>query len=77
MNRIRKETLKENIERLDAQEHAQILVVINKYTTDYTKTQNGALISSDVLSNECLLEVEKLVSFYMDQRKMIDFNRRQ
>ena len=76
MNRSRKETLKENIERLDAQEHAQILVVINKYTNDYTKTQNGALVSSDILSDECLLEVEKLVSFYMDQRKLIDFNRK-
>ena len=76
MNRSRKETLKENIERLDAQEHAQILVVINKYTNDYTKTQNGALVSSDILSDECLLEVEKLVSFYVDQRKLIDFNRK-
>ena len=77
MNRSRKETLKENIERLDAQEHAQILVVINKYTNDYTKTQNGALVSSDILSDECLLEMEKMVAFYLDQRKSMGINRRQ
>lgn len=77
MNRLRKEALKENIEKLDPQEHAQIFAVVRQYTEDYTKTQSGVLVSSDALSDECMLEIEKLVSYYLDQRKTIDFTRRQ
>lgn len=76
MNRVRKETLKENIEKLDPQEHAQIFAVVRRYTQDYTKTQSGVLVSSDTLSDECMLEIEKLVSYYLDQRKTMDFTRK-
>jgi hypothetical protein len=77
MNRIRKEKLKENIEKLDAQEHEQIFGIIKKYTEVYTKTQSGVLVSSDALPDECLLEMESMVTFYLDQRKHYDFSRRQ
>lgn len=77
MNRVRKEKLKENIEKLDAQEHAQIFGIIKKYTETYTKTQTGVLVSSDTLSDACLQEMETLVAFYLDQRKQFDFTRRQ
>lgn len=76
MNRVRKETLKENIEKLDPQEHAQIFAVVRRYTQDYTKTQSGVLVSSDTLSDECMLEIEKLVAYYLDQRKTMDFTRK-
>jgi hypothetical protein len=69
MNRSRKEALKENIERLDQNEHAQIFTIIKKHTESYTKTQNGAFVSSDMLSDGCILEIETLVAFYLDQRK--------
>jgi hypothetical protein len=72
MNRLQKETLKDKIEKLDAQEHAQIFEVIKRYTANYTKTQTGVLVSSDNLSDECLHEVEKMVVFYIDQRKRMD-----
>ena len=72
MNRSKKEALKEKIEKLDAQEHAQIFEVIKRYTETYTKTQNGVLVSSDSLPDECLREIEKMVLFYMDQRKRMD-----
>jgi galactose-1-phosphate uridylyltransferase len=72
MNRSQKEALKEKIEKLDAQEHAQIFEVIKRYTETYTKTQNGVLVSSDSLPDECLREIEKMVIFYMDQRKRMD-----
>ena len=72
MNRSQKEALKEKIEKLDAQEHAQIFEVIKRYTENYTKTQNGVLVSSDFLSDECLREIEQMVIFYMDQRKRMD-----
>ena len=29
-------------------------------------------MSSENLTDECLVEIEKLVSFYMDQRKRMD-----
>lgn len=77
MKRQQKEKLKENLEKLDAEEHAQVFAIIKKYTDTYTKTQNGVLISSDNLSDECLLEMETLVKFYLDQHKTMDFNRRQ
>lgn len=72
MNRSQKEALKEKIEKLDAQEHAQIFEVIKRYTENYTKTQNGVLVSSDFLSDECLREIEQMVLFYIDQRKRMD-----
>ena len=72
MNRAQKEALKEKIDKLDAQEHAQIFEVIKRYTETYTKTQNGVLVSSDSLPDECLQEMEKMVIFYIDQRKRMD-----
>jgi len=72
MNRSRKELLKERLDRLDANEHAQIFSIIKKYTESFTKTQNGVLVSSDALPDECLIEMEKLVTFYLDQHKMME-----
>lgn len=76
MKRQQKEKLKENLEKLDAEEHAQVFAIIKKYTDTYTRTQNGVLVSSDNLSDECLLEMETMVKFYLDQRKTMDFSQR-
>ena len=76
MNRVRKEQLREQLEKLDPQEHAQIFAIIKRHTEHYTKTQNGVLISSDVLSDECLREMETMVAFYIDQRKLMSLDRR-
>lgn len=72
MNRLRKEQLKERLEKLDAEEHAQIFETIKRYTNDYTRTQNGVLVSSDTLPDECLLEIETMTTYYLDQRKRMD-----
>ncbi len=72
MNRSRKEQLKEKLEKLDPQEHAQIFGIIKRYTEQYTKTQTGVLVSSDSLPDECMIEIEQMVAFYMDQRKRMD-----
>lgn len=77
MRRQQKEKLRENLDRLDAEEHAQIFTIIKKYTDNFTRTQNGILISSDTLTDECLLEMEQMVKYYLDQRKTMDLNRRQ
>jgi hypothetical protein len=72
MNRLRKETLKEKIETLDAQEHAQLFAIVKRYTDSYTKTQSGVLVSSDSLPDECLLELERMVLYFLDQRKRME-----
>jgi len=72
MNRAQKEALKEKLETLDPQEHEQLFAIIKRYTSQYTKTQTGVLVSSDVLPDECLLEMDRMVSFYMDQRKRME-----
>jgi hypothetical protein len=72
MNRSKKEWLKEQLDKMDVSEHSQVYVIVKKYTNQVTKTQNGILVSTDVLSNECLLEIEKYVTFCLDQRKRMD-----
>ncbi len=72
MNRSQKEALKERIEKLDPQEHTQIFEIIKRHTDSYTKTQTGVLVSSEVLSDACLQEIDRLVLFYRDQRKRME-----
>ena len=72
MNRVHKERLKELLDRLDAEEHAQIFEIIKRHTSEYTRTQNGVLISSEHLSDACLQEIEKMVFYFNDQRKRMD-----
>ena len=76
MNRVRKERLKETLEKLDPEEHAQVFGIINRYTSDYTRTQTGVFVSSDVLPDECLQEMETLVAYFLDQRKQMDAERK-
>jgi hypothetical protein len=75
MNRVRKERLKETLEKLDSEEHAQVFGIINRYTSDYTRTQTGVFVSSDVLPDQCLQEMETLVAYFLDQRKRMDAER--
>ena len=72
MNRSQKEALKEKIEKLEPQEHAQIFEIIKRYTDSYTTTQSGVLVSSEMLNDECLKEIDRMVTFYIDQKKRID-----
>lgn len=72
MNRQKKEWLKEQIDKLDTNEHTQIHSIITKYTSSITKTPTGYFISSDDLSDECLKEIEKYTNFCLDQRKRME-----
>ena len=69
---MRKEQLKERIEKLDPEEQLQIFELIKRYTSEYTMTQTGALVSSESITDECMLEIEKMVFYYNDQRKRMD-----
>lgn len=72
MNRAQLEALRERIDKLDSQEHAQLFEVLKRYTNTYTRTQTGVLLSSDSLPLECLQELDRMVSFYIDQRKRME-----
>ena len=63
------------MDRLDPEEHAQIFDIVKQYTENYTKTQNNVLVSSDVLPDSCLLEIEKMVTYYLDQHNRMDNER--
>ena len=70
--RSKKEWLKDQLDRMDPNEHSQVFNIIKKYTESFTKTQTGVLVSSDVLPSECLVEMEKMVVFYLDQHKRME-----
>ncbi len=57
---------------MDPNEHAQVFEIIKKYTEQFTKTQNGILISTDQLNDDCLTEIEKYILFCIDQRKRME-----
>jgi hypothetical protein len=72
--RSKKEWLKEQLEKTESSEniHIQILEIIKKYTSEFTTTQNGILISSDKLTDECLSDIEKYIVFCNDQKTRIE-----
>jgi hypothetical protein len=71
-SRSKKEWLKEQLDRMESNEHTQVFSIIKKYTDQFTKTQNGVLVSTDNLNDECLDEIEKYITFCNDQRKRMD-----
>lgn len=70
--RSKKEWLKEQLDTMESNEHTQVFIIIKKYTDQFTRTQNGVLISTDNLSDECLQEIEKYIHFCLDQKKRMD-----
>lgn len=68
--------MRDQIDVLDIHEHAQVFEVIKRYTSEYTRTNTGALISSESLPDACIVEMETLVAFYFDQRKRMDADER-
>ena len=70
--RSKKELMKEQIDRMDTNEHNQVFSIIKRYTDQFTKTQNGVLVSTDNLNDECLTEIDKYINFCLDQKKRMD-----
>jgi hypothetical protein len=70
--RSKKEWLKEQLDRMDTNEHVQVLDIVRKYTEQVTKTQTGILVSTDMLNDECMKEIEQYVVFSLDQRKRME-----
>lgn len=70
--RAAKELLKEQLDKMDETEHSQVFEIVQKYTKEYTKTQSGILVSSAVLPEKCISEIQAYVNFCLDQKKRID-----
>jgi len=71
-SRSKLETLKDQIDKLEQNEHKQIYGIIKKASPQVTKTQNGVLVSTDTLDEGTLTEVERYVHFCLDQRKRME-----
>jgi hypothetical protein len=71
-SRSKHEAIKDSIDKLDANEHLQIFSIIKKFTSNYTRTQTEVFVSSDILNDTCIAEVEKYIHFCVDQRKRME-----
>ena len=73
-SRSKLESLKDQIDKLDTNEHKQIYNIVKKHNSSFqsTKTQQGVLITADTLSPETVSEIEQYVHFCLDQRKRMD-----
>ena len=72
MERTKKEQMKDAIDKMESNQHLQILNIVKKYTDNFTKTQAGVLVSTDILNEDCLKEIDAYITFSIDQRKRID-----
>lgn len=70
--RTTKELMKEQLDKLEANEHKQIFDIVKKHTEQYTKTQTGILVSTNMLNDECLNEIQTYINFCLDQRKRME-----
>lgn len=64
--------MKDQLDKLESNEHAQVFDIVKKYTEEFTKTQSGVLVSTASLSNECLEEIRRYINFCLDQRKRME-----
>ncbi len=73
-SRSKLENLKEQIDKLESNEHRQIYAIIKRNNSGLqtTKTQQGILIPADNLTTETINEIERYVLFCVDQRKRMD-----
>lgn len=73
-SRSKLENLKEQIDKLEPNEHRQIYSIIKRNNTSIqsTKTQQGILVPTDGLTRETIEEIEQYVHFCIDQRKRMD-----
>lgn len=66
------ESLKEQIDSLDVNEHKQIYNIIKSKSCDVTKTKNGVLVSTKLLDDTTIGEIKTYVNFCIAQQNRID-----
>jgi len=72
VSRNDKEWMKEQLDKLDMNEHTQVFDIVKKYTEEFTKTQTGILVSTASLNDVCLEEIRRYINFCLDQRKRME-----
>jgi len=72
MNRSKLEWMKEQLDKLETNEHTQIYDIVKRYTENVTKSPTGVFVSSEHLPLECLQEIEKYILFCIDQKARMD-----
>jgi hypothetical protein len=72
VSRNDKEWMKDQLDKLDSNEHYQVFDIVKRYTAEFTKTQTGILVSTASLNDECLEEIRRYINFCIDQRKRMD-----
>lgn len=75
--RTERERMKDQIDKMDPNEHAQILNIVKKYTDNFTKTQAGVLVSTETLNDDCMKEIRSYIDFSIDQRKRMEEDNKQ
>ena len=68
--------LKSKIMELNNQEYLEIYNICLKYNIDHTKNKNGVFINMNILTIECIDEINKLLKYYNEFKKKykIDLN---
>jgi len=64
--------MKEQLDKLETNEHTQIYDIVKRYTENVTKAPTGVFVSSEHLPLECLQEIEKYILFCIDQKARMD-----
>jgi hypothetical protein len=72
VSRNDKEWMKDQLDKLDSNEHFQVFDIVKRYTAEFTKTQSGILVSTASLSDVCLEEIRRYINFCLDQKKRMD-----
>ena len=72
VSRNDKEWMKDQLDKLDANEHHQVFDIVKRFTQEFTKTQTGVLVSTASLSDPCLEEIRRYINFCVDQRKRME-----
>ena len=66
------ERLKEQIDTLDAVEHAQIFAILKRHAREFTRTDMGVYVSLDKLSKECIEEITTYIDYCKIQKKHVE-----
>ena len=56
--------LKDKIISLEEHQYIEIYNILNKYDIKYTKNKNGIFVKMNIITNQCLNDIEKLLIYY-------------
>lgn len=60
---IEQYTMRDAIKTFEKSQHIELLKIIKRHTTDYTKNTNGIFVNLKDLSTEALCEIQQFVEY--------------